>query len=255
MEELTLILTSILGFCTLFYALAAYIRPYSRLKAISSAAKRVLLVIAHPDDETMFFGPTMLNLSRREETEVYLLCLSNGDYRNKGKVRKRELYKACGMLGVPEENITVLRYTRLRDDPRVRWREELVSDIVQQHVVSHDIDVVITFDRGGVSGHKNHSSVYNALALLHLEKRLPKTVQVFCLRSVNLLRKYSLVFDVPMSFLLAHTAYVASLSDWWTIQKAMSCHHSQYVWFRKAYMLFSRYVVINTFDRLNAPSR
>lgn len=81
MEELTLILTSILGFCTLFYALAAYIRPYSRLKAISSAAKRVLLVIAHPDDETMFFGPTMLNLSRREETEVYLLCLSNGDYR------------------------------------------------------------------------------------------------------------------------------------------------------------------------------
>ena len=70
--------------------------------------------------------------------------------------------------------------------------------------------------------------------------RLPKTVQVFFLRSVNLLRKYSLVFDVPMSFLLAHTAYVASLSDWWTIQKAMSCHHSQYVWFRKAYMLFSR---------------
>ena len=48
-----------------------------------------------------------------------------------GKVRKRELYKACSMLGVPEENITVLRYTRLRDDPRVRWREELVSDILQ----------------------------------------------------------------------------------------------------------------------------
>ena len=46
-------------------------------------------------------------------------------------MRKRELYKACEMLGVPEENITVLRYTRLRDDPRVRWREELVSDIVQ----------------------------------------------------------------------------------------------------------------------------
>ena len=46
-------------------------------------------------------------------------------------MRKRELYMACGLLGVPEENITLLRYTRLRDDPRVRWREELVSDIVQ----------------------------------------------------------------------------------------------------------------------------
>jgi N-acetylglucosaminylphosphatidylinositol deacetylase len=81
--------------------------------------------------------------------------------------------------------------------------------------------------------------------------RLPKSVRVFCLRSVNLLRKYSLLFDVPMSFLLGHTAYVASLSDWWTIQKAMACHNSQYVWFRKAYMIFSRYVVINTFDRMN----
>ena len=80
--------------------------------------------------------------------------------------------------------------------------------------------------------------------------RLPKMVQVFCLRSVNLLRKYSLVFDVPMSFLLAHTAYVASLSDWWTIQKAMACHHSQYVWFRKAYMLFSRDTLCKSFYNL-----
>ncbi len=76
-------------------------------------------------------------------------------------------------------------------------------------------------------------------------------MQVFFLRSVNPLRKYSLFFDVPMSFLLGRTAYVASLNDWWTIQKAMMCHHSQYVWFRKAYMLFSRYVIINTFDRLS----
>ena len=38
-------------------------------------------------------------------------------------------------------------------------------------MVSHDIDVVITFDRGGVSGHKNHSSINNAFALLQLEKR------------------------------------------------------------------------------------
>jgi N-acetylglucosaminylphosphatidylinositol deacetylase len=108
MEELTLILTSILGFCTMFYALAAYIRPYSMLKAIPRA-KRVLLVIAHPDDETMFFGPTVVQLCRQKETDVHLLCLSNGDYRNRGRVRKRELYKACEVMGVREENITVLR--------------------------------------------------------------------------------------------------------------------------------------------------
>lgn len=41
-------------------------------------AKRVLLVIAHPDDECMFFGPTIFRLCE-QGTEVYLLCLSNGN--------------------------------------------------------------------------------------------------------------------------------------------------------------------------------
>lgn len=40
-------------------------------------AKRVLLVIAHPDDECMFFGPTIFRLCE-QGAEVYLLCLSNG---------------------------------------------------------------------------------------------------------------------------------------------------------------------------------
>ncbi len=110
MEELTLILTSILAFCLFFYALAAYIRPCAVLKAIQGAG-RVLLVIAHPDDETMFFGPTLLGLCRQRGADVHLLCLSNGDYRQKGRVRKKELYRACTVLGLPEENITLLRYS------------------------------------------------------------------------------------------------------------------------------------------------
>jgi N-acetylglucosaminylphosphatidylinositol deacetylase len=47
----------------------------------------------------------------------------------------------------------------------------LVSEIILQSVDSRDVDVVITFDRGGVSGHKNHTSLYNAMALLCLEKK------------------------------------------------------------------------------------
>lgn len=41
--------------------------------------KRVLLVTAHPDDECMFFGPTILNL-RSRNVPVTLLCLSTGMY-------------------------------------------------------------------------------------------------------------------------------------------------------------------------------
>lgn len=40
-------------------------------------AKRVLIVVAHPDDECMFFGPTIFRLCE-QGADVHLLCLSNG---------------------------------------------------------------------------------------------------------------------------------------------------------------------------------
>lgn len=40
---------------------------------------RVLLIIAHPDDECMFFSPTILTLTRTAPHNVYLLCLSEGN--------------------------------------------------------------------------------------------------------------------------------------------------------------------------------
>jgi N-acetylglucosaminylphosphatidylinositol deacetylase len=39
---------------------------------------RVLFVIAHPDDECMFFGPTVLNFTKQNHCRVYLMCLSTG---------------------------------------------------------------------------------------------------------------------------------------------------------------------------------
>ena len=41
--------------------------------------KRVLLVTSHPDDECMFFGPTILTLSQRDKCQTYVLCLSKGN--------------------------------------------------------------------------------------------------------------------------------------------------------------------------------
>ena len=43
-----------------------------------SVLKRVLFVVAHPDDECMFFGPSIYSLTKREDCQVYVLCLSNG---------------------------------------------------------------------------------------------------------------------------------------------------------------------------------
>ena len=83
-----------------------------------------------------------------------------------------------------------------------------------------------------------------------MENRLPSATKVFALRSVNVLRKYSSLLDVPMSFILASVVYTASVKDWCILHKAMAAHGSQNVWFRKLYMLFSRYILINTFDQI-----
>ena len=45
--------------------------------AIFETRKRTLFVIAHPDDESMFFAPTLLYL-RDQKQQVVLLCLSEG---------------------------------------------------------------------------------------------------------------------------------------------------------------------------------
>ncbi len=128
-----------------------------------------------------------------------------------------------------------------------------MSEVILHFVVSQDIDTVITFDRHGVSGHKNHCAIFTAIAFLCLERKIPQSCRVFTLRSVTLLRKYSSIIDVPMSFLLAPSAvYVAGPRRWLRLRKAMKMHASQYVWFRRLYMLFSRYVLINTYDEVSA---
>lgn len=47
----------------------------------SLQGKRILLLIAHPDDEAMFFAPTLLELTRPErQNHVKILCLSSGQH-------------------------------------------------------------------------------------------------------------------------------------------------------------------------------
>lgn len=43
--------------------------------------KRICLLIAHPDDEAMFFAPTVLALTRPDTgNHVKILCLSSGGF-------------------------------------------------------------------------------------------------------------------------------------------------------------------------------
>lgn len=248
MEDLTLLLLFLLLICSCVYLLLNSAVSWKTAKQLTHA-RRVMVVISHPDDEVMFFGPTILGLV--QSCDIYLLCMSIGDYRGQGPDRKEELYDSCSVLGIPEQNIILVNHTSLKDDPNLRWREELVSDIVSRHVDSLSIDTVVTFDRYGVSSHKNHIALYYAMACLAMEN---VERGVYCLGSVNLMRKYSWLVDVPMSYLVCNTVYLASPAQWFQLRQAMFKHKSQVTWYRWLYILFSRYLLINTLEPISRPS-
>ena len=72
--------------------------------------KRICLLIAHPDDEAMFFAPTLLHLTQPEAgNHVKILCLSSGDADGLGETRKKELVKSGMLLGLrSEEDVFVV---------------------------------------------------------------------------------------------------------------------------------------------------
>ncbi|XP_044849915.1 N-acetylglucosaminyl-phosphatidylinositol de-N-acetylase isoform X2 [Mauremys mutica] len=134
---------------------------------------RALVVTAHPDDEAMFFAPTILSLGRFR-AQLWLLCCSSGNYYNQGESRKKELVQSCAVLGIPSSNVTVIDHRDLPDDPSVEWDTHLLSTFVLEHIETNHINLLITFDAGGVSGHANHIALYTALRYLQSEGKLPE---------------------------------------------------------------------------------
>ncbi|KAB0791039.1 hypothetical protein PPYR_02839 [Photinus pyralis] len=213
--------------------------------------KRILIVTAHPDDECMFFGPTILNVVRNRKSLVYLMCLSTGANYGMGRTRKRELYDACDILGIEHGHIIIRNHSNLPDAQGARWPTELLSRMILDQIERYDIDTLVTFDKYGISRHINHCSIYYAIAYLSIEKNLPKDCKVYVLETINVLRKYSLIFEIPFSYLLSRRRFILSYADRNVLVSAMRKHKSQMVWFRYLYLTFSRYFIINTLQEMD----
>ena len=81
-----------------------YFYHIDRLPFEVPTGSAVLLVIAHPDDEAMFFGPTLRALSKKG-IPVQVLCLSNGNADGLGKIREKELAASLKTLGISNHYI------------------------------------------------------------------------------------------------------------------------------------------------------
>jgi LmbE family N-acetylglucosaminyl deacetylase len=143
-------------------------------------APTVLVVFAHPDDESLTCGGTIARLVDAG-VKVVLLCASRGERGSISDpslvldgdlagVRTRELHDAAAILGISE--VIVLDHR----DGNLRWQAvpELHAEIVQL-VERHRPSAVITFDEDGLYWHLDHIGVHERTytALLSLGADAP----------------------------------------------------------------------------------
>jgi LmbE family N-acetylglucosaminyl deacetylase len=120
-----------------------------------TGARRVLAVVAHPDDESFGLGALIASVVAHG-TAVDVLCFTRGEAStlgpadDLGHVRARELALASAALGV--RSIELLDYPdgSLHDVPR----PELVAHITR--LLDREPTTLLVFERDGVTGHPDH---------------------------------------------------------------------------------------------------
>ncbi|KQJ85313.1 probable N-acetylglucosaminyl-phosphatidylinositol de-N-acetylase [Brachypodium distachyon] len=215
-------------------------------------SRHVLLVLAHPDDESMFFTPTILFLKSKGHN-VHILCVSLGNADGLGNIRKEELFKACATLNIPAEQVKVLDHQKLQDGFHEKWDHGLLVELTMEQIQLWDIDTIVTFDSCGVSGHPNHRDVYHGVSKL-LHENQQGNIEAWELVSLNIFRKYSGPVDIWLSSLTSSsskqpTYCVVNCSPSRTFE-AMAAHRSQWVWFRRLFVRLSSYTYINMLRKI-----
>lgn len=238
-------------------AIAGAFALYSRWP--SSKPTSALFVFSHPDDETMFFTPT-IRILLESGVRVRLLCLSVGLQAPGLRPRPLELVDAARILGVQSDDVEIVDLPVLQDGMRTFWHESAVAASVAQSLSRNPADIVVTFDKEGVSGHLNHKCTHAGVLLFAARTGSPPCYE---LETVPVLRKFSAVLDVVTSWLLHLCSagprtvgaspmfvFLAYPGLGFVHSAMMRGHSSQYVWFRWLYVAFSRYAFVNTLKRI-----
>lgn len=163
-----------------------------------------VFVTAHPDDESMFFLPTLCavrayirTIRRRSHRHrhlrssplLWLVCFTRGNYNDLGSIRATELQCACHALGIDE--LFLLNHPDMPDHPTREWHVSRAANVfhhtLSQALLQHcssatplsrtikpgQVDAttvttavmhIVTFDDGGVSGHVNHRDTFRTVA-------------------------------------------------------------------------------------------
>lgn len=206
---------------------------------VKNGKNKILLMFAHPDDETMFFTPTLLAL-KKGGADIHFLCLSNGDHKNLGETREQEMQQLANYLGIPQDRVKIEGFL---DQPGLKWNASEVANTLEHHVRDWKIHTVITFDGRGVSGHTNHISCYEGAK--ELKNRIPN-VDFYALNSGGKRTRY-------LGTLVEGSTRNSRKAVSNSARKAialMKNHRSQNTWWRKLHIALSSHTYVNHLTKI-----
>ncbi|BBB49207.1 PIG-L deacetylase family protein [Pelolinea submarina] len=144
--------------------------------------RRLLVVLAHPDDETFGMGGTLALYARRG-VEVHLVCATRGEvgeveperlagFASVGELREHELCCAAEVLGLRKVHFLGYRDSGMPGSADNQHPQALVQAPVEKvaaqvaaYIRELQPQVVLTFDPVGGYMHPDHIAIHNATVL------------------------------------------------------------------------------------------
>ena len=121
---------------------------------MNKKSKKLLAVVAHPDDESFGFGGTLAKYAK-EGVDIHVLCATKGEHGegggNLGLIREKEIRTASKILGV--KRVDFLGYI---DGTLCNNLYHEIAQKVERKIAEFKPQVILTFDRLGISGHIDH---------------------------------------------------------------------------------------------------
>ncbi len=121
--------------------------------------KRMLAILAHPDDESFAAGGTLAKYAH-QGVQVTLLCATRGEAgisgvtpEEAGAIREAELRKAAEHLGIE------VYFLGFQDGELAQTKPETLLKTIADWVDRLQPQVILTFGPDGVSGHPDHVTI------------------------------------------------------------------------------------------------
>ena len=221
-----------------------------------------------------------------------MLNETTGDADGLGEIRKKELQASALTLGLRSAtDVLVLEDEKFPDSMTKTWSADEIAKVLSKAFTPpqgkrsqrskdkasseeplSNVDLLITFDKDGISSHPNHISLYHGarvwLSALMVGKSGWKCpVAMYTLTSTSVLRKYLSFLDAPATIMVSGFrgagqskqkrqddppafVFISDFGEYRKGRRAMvSGHRSQMRWFRWGWITAARYMVVNDLKR------